>query len=152
MLLCRYSIDHMAVLAAFLRRWRGLYPHGVRDLICKASCSRTHVSVCNWLSCSVIISIYHAIIKLSWNPQLCVCAEQASSAQGVELFEDLLWDIAKLSFAEHVFAPALTYFPAKPDSEGVAESKFFVGDIFDLPGECDERAEDMELSCQVVPF
>lgn len=37
---------------------------------------------------------------------------QASSAQGIELFEDLLWDLAALSFVPHVFQPSLTFFPA----------------------------------------
>lgn len=36
---------------------------------------------------------------------------QASSAQGIELFEDLLWDLASLSFVTHVFEPSLTFFP-----------------------------------------
>ena len=36
---------------------------------------------------------------------------QASSAQGIELFEDLLWDLASLSFVSHVFQPSLTFFP-----------------------------------------
>lgn len=36
---------------------------------------------------------------------------QASSAQGIELFEDLLWDLASLSFATRVFEPSLTFFP-----------------------------------------
>ena len=37
---------------------------------------------------------------------------QASSAHGIELFEDLLWDLATLSFVPHVFQPTLTFFPA----------------------------------------
>lgn len=36
---------------------------------------------------------------------------QASSAHGIELFEDLLWDLATLSFVPHVFQPTLTFFP-----------------------------------------
>lgn len=51
---------------------------------------------------------------------------QASSAQGIELFEDLLWDLASLSFATHVFEPSLTLFPVnigmgdKDSSDGTA--------------------------------
>lgn len=41
-----------------------------------------------------------------------VQTNQASSAQGIELFEDLLWDLASLSFIPHVFQPSLTLFPA----------------------------------------
>jgi hypothetical protein len=63
--------------------------------------------------------------------QLSVILNQASSAQGVELFEDLLWDVAKLSFAEHIFEPSLTYFPPKPEKEAVADSKAVTGDMFD---------------------
>lgn len=37
---------------------------------------------------------------------------QASSAHGIELVEDLLWDLASLSFVPHVFQPTLTFFPA----------------------------------------
>lgn len=36
---------------------------------------------------------------------------QASSAHGIELFEDLLWDLGTLSFVPHVFQPTLTFFP-----------------------------------------
>jgi hypothetical protein len=75
---------------------------------------------------------------------------QASSAQGVELFEDLLWDIAKLSFAEHIFAPSLTHFPAKPDSEGFAESRAIVGDMFDTAGHPYSFALHLDLQDPIV--
>lgn len=54
---------------------------------------------------------------------------QASSAHGIELFEDLLWDLATLSFVPHVFQPTLTFFPGgggecsngNGDKDGVGE-------------------------------
>ncbi|CAM9397615.1 unnamed protein product, partial [Phaeothamnion confervicola] len=63
--------------------------------------------------------------------QLSVILNQASSAQGVELFEDLLWDVASLSFANHIFEPSLAFFPSKPLAEALAESRAAVGDLFD---------------------
>lgn len=42
---------------------------------------------------------------------------QASSAQGIELFEDLLWDLATLSFVPHVFQPSLTFFPGNSSDD-----------------------------------
>lgn len=56
---------------------------------------------------------------------------QASSAQGIELFEDLLWDLAALSFVPHVFQPSLTFFPASAtdgeDPNGAKEAATATG-------------------------
>lgn len=60
-------------------------------------------------------SIHESLCTISPRENVTVVIEQpnqASSAQGIELFEDLLWDLAALSFVPHVFQPSLTFFPA----------------------------------------
>ncbi|CAM9205957.1 unnamed protein product, partial [Scytosiphon promiscuus] len=59
--------------------------------------------------------------------QLSVILDQASSAQGIELFEDLLWDLATLSFVPHVFQPTLTFFPGSGGGDDIIASADGVG-------------------------
>ncbi|CAM9536665.1 unnamed protein product [Chrysoparadoxa australica] len=96
--------------------------------------------------------------------QLSVILNQASSAQGVELFEDLLWDVAKLSFAEHIFEPSLTFFPGSSKASGcflslwhliggghkAPNSKEIVGDLFDVDHHPFSFALQLDLHDPVV--
>lgn len=82
--------------------------------------------------------------------QLSVILNQASSAQGVELFEDLLWDMAMLSFEERIFEPSLTFFPYKPEAEGIAESVAALGPMFDLDSQPLSFALHLDLQDPVV--
>eukprot|EP01084_Bolivina_argentea_P245060 410395_1 len=67
---------------------------------------------------------------ITTSKQLSMILNQASSAQRIELFEDLIWDIAKLSFSEHIFEPSLTFFPSrtlKIDSKAERSDDIFEG-------------------------
>ncbi|CAM9405507.1 unnamed protein product, partial [Ectocarpus sp. 4 AP-2014] len=59
--------------------------------------------------------------------QLSVILDQASSAQGIELFEDLLWDMATLSFVPQVFQPTLTFFPGNANGEDTNTAREEIG-------------------------